>query len=161
VRARTVPILAIFLLAALSAAVAQSEKAAPEREASGEPDHIQVQHILIAYRGSLSGKEISRSREEAKELAHQLFEEAKAGADFDALVKQHTDDSYPGIYGLSNFGVTPAGPEFPRGRMVAAFGDVGFKLAVGEVGMADWNPAKNAQGRPISPFGWHIIKRIE
>ena len=38
--------------------------------------------------------------------------------------------------------------------MVAAFGDVGFKLDVGEVGMAPYDPAK-------SKYGWHIIKRLK
>ncbi len=41
-----------------------------------------------------------------------------------------------------------------RGDMVPAFGDVGFTLQVGEVGMAPFD----AQS---SPFGFHIIKRYE
>jgi parvulin-like peptidyl-prolyl isomerase len=43
---------------------------------------------------------------------------------------------------------------FARDGMVPAFGDVGFPLAVGEIGMADFNPQ-------TSPYGWHIIKRVE
>jgi parvulin-like peptidyl-prolyl isomerase len=38
--------------------------------------------------------------------------------------------------------------------MVAAFGDVGFQLEVGEVGMAVYDPVK-------SKYGWHIIKRLK
>jgi hypothetical protein len=38
--------------------------------------------------------------------------------------------------------------------MVPAFGDVGFRITVGEVGLADYD-AK------ASPFGLHIIKRIK
>ena len=34
------------------------------------------------------------------------------------------------------------------------FGDVGFELEVGEIGMADYDPEK-------SQYGWHIIKRLE
>jgi parvulin-like peptidyl-prolyl isomerase len=41
-----------------------------------------------------------------------------------------------------------------RSGMVRAFGDVAFGLAVGEVGMANYS----AGG---SPYGWHIIKRLE
>jgi parvulin-like peptidyl-prolyl isomerase len=37
--------------------------------------------------------------------------------------------------------------------MVAAFGDVGFRLAVGAVGMADFHPR-------ASPYGFHLIKRV-
>jgi parvulin-like peptidyl-prolyl isomerase len=38
--------------------------------------------------------------------------------------------------------------------MVPAFGDVGFTLRVGEIGLAPHDPT-------TSPFGWHVIKRIE
>lgn len=41
----------------------------------------------------------------------------------------------------------------PRAAMVAAFGDVGFALAEGEVGLAEFDEEK-------SPFGWHVIKRL-
>jgi len=41
----------------------------------------------------------------------------------------------------------------PRGAMVPAFGDVGFGLGVGEVGLATYDT-------DASPFGWHIIKRL-
>jgi parvulin-like peptidyl-prolyl isomerase len=37
--------------------------------------------------------------------------------------------------------------------MAPAFGDIGFALAPGEIGMASFDPR-------TSPFGWHIIKRI-
>jgi parvulin-like peptidyl-prolyl isomerase len=38
--------------------------------------------------------------------------------------------------------------------MVPAFGNVGFALNVGEIGIADFDPQ-------TSPFGWHIIKRLK
>ena len=43
---------------------------------------------------------------------------------------------------------------YPRGSMVPAFGDVGFALEVGQVGMADYHEEN-------SPFGWHIIRRVD
>ena len=43
---------------------------------------------------------------------------------------------------------------FSRDEMVPAFGDVGFALAVGEIGLA-------AYDQTSSPFGWHVIKRLE
>lgn len=122
--------------------------------AAAEAGHIKLQHILIAFAGKVPGKNITRSEAEAATLAAQLLERARAGEDFDALVKAHTDDRHPGIYGLSNRGVTPNQGEFPRERMVPAFGDVGFALRPGETGMAPYDPAK-------SPYGWHIIRRIE
>lgn len=78
-----------------------------------EPDHIQVQHILIGFKGSVPGQPISRSKEEARTLAYDLLAQAQGGADFDALVRKHTDDSPPGIYGMSNKGVAPASGEYP------------------------------------------------
>ncbi len=41
----------------------------------------------------------------------------------------------------------------PRSAMVSAFGDVGFELNVGEIGLATFDA-------DASPFGWHIIKRL-
>lgn len=119
-----------------------------------EPDHIQVQHILIGFQGSVPGKPIRRSKEEARTLAYQLLDQARAGGDFGALVRQHTDDSPPGIYGMSNRGVAPAKGEYARDSMVPAFGNAGFPLQVDEVGIADYD-------QRTSPYGWHIVKRIK
>ena len=122
--------------------------------ATKEPDHITIQHVLIGFTGSVPGKNITRTQEEAKKLAEEVLARAKKGEDFDALVKQYTDDSAPGIYSMSNDGVAPIQGEFARGRMVKAFGDAGFPLQVGEIGMASYDPAR-------SPFGWHVVKRIK
>ena len=121
------------------------------------PQHIVVQHILIGFDGSVRGKQVNRTREEAGKLANEILEMARTGADFDTLVKQWTDDSFPGIYHLANFKVpTKAGEphEYPREQMVAAFGNVGFDISPGNIGMADHDPK-------TSPFGWHIIKRLK
>ncbi|MFK7769345.1 MAG: peptidylprolyl isomerase, partial [Mariniblastus sp.] len=76
------------------------------------------------------------------------------------LVRTHTDDSPPGIYKMANTGF-PGNPSrdvskavFERGGMVPALGDVGFTLKVGEFGMSQHSADK-------SPYGWHIIKRVE
>jgi parvulin-like peptidyl-prolyl isomerase len=119
-------------------------------------DVITVQHVLIGFEGSVPGKPITRTRDEAKTLAEELFQKSKAGEDFDAMVKQYTDDSHPGIYSMANSGI-PADPSqsvYPRNGMIPAFGNVGFALKVGEIGMA-------AYDEQASPYGWHIIKRIK
>lgn len=121
---------------------------------SAEDKHIQVQHILIGFKGSLPGKNVDRTQEQAEKLAKEVLAKAQGGGDYDALVKQYTDDSAPGVYGMSNRGVAPEGNEFPRDNMVPAFGDVGFTLKVGEIGLAPFDKAK-------SPFGYHIIKRMK
>lgn len=118
------------------------------------PQHVQVQHILIGFAGSVPGKAITRSKEEAKTLAYQVLERARKGEDFDELVRKYTDDSPPGIYGMAGAGVAPAAGEYARSGMVPAFGNVGFAISPGNIGMADYDPA-------ASPFGWHIIKRLK
>ena len=125
-----------------------------ETKKQEEPKYITVQHILIGFKGSLRGKPITRSREEAAQMAKGLLERAKGGEDFGALVKEYTDDSFPGIYKMANKGVPTTSGVYSRTRMVPAFGDVGFPLAVGETGMASHDPRK-------SPYGWHVIKRLE
>ena len=111
-----------------------------------QPDErIEVQHILIAFQGAPRMSGVTRSKEDAKALAQKVYAEAVGRADFGALVKQYTDDSSPGIYPITKAG---------RAGMVKAFGDVGFRLRVGEIGVAVWDAS-------ASPFGWHIIKRLK
>jgi len=118
------------------------------------PTHVQVQHILIGFSGSVPGKNITRTKDEAKTLAYQILDRARKGENFDELVRQYTDDSPPGIYGMSGIGIAPQSGELPRDRMVPAFGNVGFSISPGNIGIADFNPQ-------ASPFGWHIIKRLK
>lgn len=119
-----------------------------------QPDAVVVQHCLIGFKGKVPGKEVTRQRKEAQTLAEEIFERAQAGEDFDAMVKEYTDDKHPGIYKLTNRGAAVRTGWIERDKFVARFGDVAFDLEVGEVGMANWNAA-------TSPYGWHIIKRLE
>ena len=132
---------------------AAADEPAPAPPPGAEPDRVAIQHILISFAGS--GTKATRTREEAAALAAATLARARQGEDFAALVQELTDDSSPGIYRLRNAGVA-SGPadEYPRERMVPAFGDVGFRLGVGEIGMADFDPR-------ASPYGWHIIKRLQ
>ncbi|MCR9295017.1 MAG: peptidyl-prolyl cis-trans isomerase [bacterium] len=127
---------------------------------SGEPAYITVQHCLISF-NEVPDVNASRSRQEAEQLAQELFEQAKAGENFDRIVARYTDDSAPGIYRMANVGfksdmssVIPSKKIYARDAMVPAFGDVGFPLEVGQVGMAVFDQRD-------SPFGWHIIKRLK
>ena len=117
------------------------------------PAHVEVQHILIGFAGSVPGKGITRTKEEAKKLAYEILEKARKGANFDSLVAQYTDDRPPGIYRMSAVGVTPIVGEYDRSQMVPAFGHVGFSISPGNIDIADYDPT-------TSPFGWHIIKRL-
>ena len=131
-----------------------ASETAQEAQETTEPDFVTVQHILIGFQGSVPGKPITRSQEDAGKLAEEVFAMAKQGQDFDGLVKKYTDDSFPGRYEMANFNVEARAGAFQRGGMVAAFGDVGFPLEVDEIGMASFDPQK-------SQFGWHIIKRVK
>jgi foldase protein PrsA len=119
-----------------------------------QPERVTVQHILIAFGKTLRDKELERTKREAKALAEELLERAQAGEEFDKLVLEYTDDSPPGVFKLANHDVQKTGDERARDDMVVCFGDVSFKLAVGEVGLASYFPER-------CPFGWHVIKRLE
>lgn len=115
-------------------------------------DRVKVQHLLVAFAGT-GVRGVSRSREEAEQLAAELYCRAEAGEDFDALVKEFTDDSHPGTYGMVGSGEAPRG-WYARSGMVSAFGDVGWRLQVGELGVAAYDPRG-------SKYGWHLILRTE
>lgn len=110
-----------------------------------DDENIELQHILIAFKGAPRTSGITRSKDEAKALAQKVYAEAIGGGDFNALVKQYTNDSAPGIYPMTKAG---------RAGMAKGFGDVGFRLKVGEIGVSPWDAT-------ASPFGWHIIKRLK
>ncbi len=114
-------------------------------------ERVEVQHVLISFAGR--GTKATRSQAEAETLARQVYDRVQAGEDFDALVKEFTDDSHPGIYLMTQSGPTRLGEIYNRKDMVGAFGNVGWKLAVGEVGVAAFDPDS-------SPYGWHIVKRL-
>lgn len=118
------------------------------------PAHIEVQHILIGFAGSVPGKGITRTKEEANKLAHEILDKARKGANFDTLVATYTDDSPPGIYKMAATGVSSVMGEYKREQMVPAFGNVGFAISPGNIDIAEYDPR-------TSPFGWHIIKRLK
>ena len=133
--------------------VADSRYLASDSLANGEPKHIEVQHILISFAGRRT--KATRSQGDAQLLALEVLQESETG-NFDSLVVKYTDDSFPGIYKMRNRGVPKDdqyGLEYERDGMVPAFGNVGFLLDVGEIGMSNFHTQ-------TSPYGWHIIKRL-
>jgi len=128
--------------------------AAPATAGRDEPDVVVVQHVLISFKGKIPGKQIERTKKEAQALAEELLSRANSGEDFDELVKQYTDDRYPGIYKMANRGLPSPPDGFSREKMAPRFGDVSFRLRVGEIGLADYHAT-------LCPYGWHLIKRLE
>ena len=141
-------IVACLVLAALAVVSVPAQEEA-------EPERVTVQHILISFKTRIPGRYIDRSKKAAEALAREVFALAQSGEDFDALVKEYTDDSHPGIYGMANRGIVPHGEnEYRREDMVPGFGDVAFGLDPDGVGLCEFDAMK-------SPFGFHIIKRLQ
>lgn len=136
------------LRAAIDSLMARPEHASPQ---------VRVQHCLIGVEGLLPG--VTRTPAEAEALTAELYARIQAGADFDALVREYTNDEHPGIYAMC-LGESPAPEVYPRELMTLAFGDVAWRLSPGEVGVARYDGERfDIEAR--SPFGYHLIKRLE
>ncbi len=157
-------IVVVTLAAAVFVVGACSPKVPPPgaMTASGEPVSLHVQHVLVGFadavglrdRGDMSNAAQHRTRDEAEKLANQILERARKGEDFGALMKQYTDDPGEGIYGMVNNGEDNYDGYYGRHTMTKGFGDVAFKLKPGEVGICGYHIKD-------SPFGFHVIKRLD
>jgi hypothetical protein len=108
------------------------------------PEEISAQHLLVMYQGSKSAaRSIKRSKAEARARAVEALDAIKRGQDFDKVVSAYTDE--PG--GAARRGALG---KFSRDRMVKAFSDAAFALEVGEISTVI-----------ESPFGFHVIRRLE
>ena len=99
---------------------------------------VTLQHILIGFVGAKRGSESGHTEAEARALASDVLARARAGEAFTALMKQYTDVL----------------TQDDRDDYARYFADVGFRLQVGEIGVAPYHRVK-------SPFGWHVIQRLE
>ncbi len=113
-----------------------------------EPGQVFVQHVLVGWKdapavkaGQGSDAAKARSKADADALAKQIFDQAKGGADFTQLMKQYSEDP-----GSKDSGM--AYPVDANAQLVPTFKKLSLRLKMNEVGMV------------ISPFGWHIIKRV-
>jgi hypothetical protein len=127
-------------VAAMKAAIAELDARAEHGAGA-----VKVQHVLIAFQGAPRITGVTRTLAEAEQLAADVFARAKAGEDFTALMRQYSNDSGPGIYPMTTAS---------RSGMVPGFGNVGWRLQPGEIGVAPHHAT-------VSPFGWHVIMRLE
>ncbi len=119
------------------------------------PETVKVQSILIAFEGSLPGKEIERSKEEAQKLAQEVFEQAQIKeTNFESLVISHSDDMIPGVFELSSDQKTHKTDVFSRTHLPKAWADQAFALEVGQVALVPYIENQAA-------FGFYILKRLE
>ncbi|HSR67142.1 MAG TPA: peptidylprolyl isomerase [Acidobacteriota bacterium] len=149
------------MLAALMAPVGCGGKPLPEAQQgeSIQSHHVlerdlvtsraEVRHILIGwkdlagiYGSGFDRRAAQRDLEEARDLVLKLLRRAREGEDFQALMEEYSEDSTTaansGTYVVSL--TAPLGPEFTK---------MGMRLYLGEIGVVK------------SPYGYHIIKRVQ
>lgn len=102
-----------------------------------EPEKIEARHILLKGR-----EDQPEQRQKAKKKAESLLKQLKAGADFAALAKQHSEDDTSKAQG----GLLPA---FGRGEMVEPFEKAAWPLPPGQL----------APQVIASEYGHHLIQR--
>ncbi len=131
-------------------------------ELGARPEHqdpqVTIQHLLVAVAGG-GVPSATRTPAEAEAFAAGLLARARQGEDFDTLVKSHTDEVHPGIYVMS-LGISPGPPVYARAELVPGFGDVAWRLGVGEIGVLPYDGGVPGH-EPKSPHGYHLIKRLE
>ena len=105
--------------------------------------HVKIKHILIGWKGTNNDpRAANRTKADAEALVKKLVAELKAGADFDQLMKDNSED--PGSAGLAR-----AYDVSPDAELVIEFKQLGLRLNVGEFGVVE------------SDYGFHIMKRVE
>lgn len=128
------------------------------RRGENEPDRIEVSFLLISFKGKTP--KAARTREQAARDAASLLERARKGEDFEEMVKNECEPEFrnPGAFGIANYEVKSEGNEASRLglslRMGTAFGDMAFRLKVGEIGMVEYDSRTN-------PLGWFVVKRLK
>lgn len=127
------------------AKITVDEKAAKEfydknPEQFEEPEQFRASHVLVKVDKSADEK----TKAEAKKEAEQVLADAKAGKDFAALAKDHSDD--PGSKG--NGGDLDF---FVKGQMVPAFEEAVMKL----------QKPGDLSGVVETVYGFHVIKLTE
>lgn len=109
----------------------------------------QVKHILIGwkdlidtYQGHLDARAAKRDKAAAEAEVRAILEQLRAGADFDTLMKERSEDG-----GSASSARTYA--VRPDAQLVIEFRQISLRLKVSEIGVCE------------SDFGFHIVKRIE
>jgi hypothetical protein len=112
-------------------------------------NHTKVKHILIGwadladnYRGDVDPRAAARSKRDAEDEVRRLRKQLDAGADFDAVMKEHSEDK-------GSAADARAYDVSPDAGLVIEFRQLGLRLDVGEIGVVE------------SSYGFHIIKRVE
>jgi len=103
----------------------------------------EVKHILIGWKDleHIDPRAKQRTKPEAEGQVKAVLAQLQGGADFDAMMKQYSEDPGSAAHGTS-YKVSP------DAQLVIEFKQLGLRLKVGEVGVVE------------SDFGFHIMKRV-
>ena len=104
-----------------------------------QPDRVRASHILIATAENAD----AATKAQAKAKAEQILKDLKAGKDFAALARQHSQDPGSAVNG-GDLGF------FQQGQMVGPFNDAAFSLKPGAT-----------SDLVETQFGYHIIRVAE
>ena len=168
-------IMATLLLTLLAGACGEREPESPPTvpppaelppvvRGAGEPDRVLYNQILISFAGAKGNRNSTRSREQARRLAHTLVARLKAGEDYLRLMNDYSDDCSAasgkanGPYVACNIGVEhrlrPDNlPEIPRGDLERDVGDAVFSMGINEARLVEYDER-------TCPWGWHILHRV-
>jgi hypothetical protein len=110
-------------------------------------NNSKVKHILIGWNesgdeGHRDQRATKRTKKDAEDQVRALVTQLKGGGDFDALMKQWSED--PGSASAAQ-----AYNVAPDSGYVIEFKQLASRLKIGEIGVVQ------------SEFGFHIMKRIE
>lgn len=103
---------------------------------------VKVRHILLSWKGKSEGlapKDPNRTEQQARELAQEILERARAGENFVELQREYNEDGDP----------TAVYPVDQNTQFVRPFKRLASELEVNEIGIVE------------SQFGMHVIKRVE
>jgi NIMA-interacting peptidyl-prolyl cis-trans isomerase 1 len=128
------------VLPAVSAEPVSSAELARARE----PREVRAQHLVVMHRASPSAPvTVTRTREEARARAEEALAKIKAGANFDEVAGEYSDEP----------GAAERGGDlgrFSRKQMVRPFAEAAFKLEPGQI-----------SNIVETDFGFHVIRRTE
>ncbi|MBV8759709.1 MAG: peptidylprolyl isomerase [Deltaproteobacteria bacterium] len=103
----------------------------------------QIKHILVGWKGTNPDpRSDKRTKAEAEGVVKGILAQLKGGADFDAMMKQYSED--PGSAATAK-----AYSVSPDASLVIEFKQLGLRLQLNEVGVVE------------SEYGFHIMKRVE
>ena len=112
-----------------------------EHEEDYNAIYRRAKHVLTLTKDMEKGVDLSPEEQEAaKKTAEDVLARAKAGEDFDALIKEFSAD--PGV------ATNPDGYVFTDGQMVPEFQDGVDALGFNEIGFAK------------SDYGYHVLQRL-